>query len=122
MVAILNFAAILNFSGILVSGFSGDLLVQAPGLQLYPEGAPLIWPFLGITIACGAVSGFHSLVSSGTTSKQLSNEKDAKQTLNKNTSMKSTVLVTAPRKAEKNPDVNTCGNTWRKKEKHFIFR
>ena len=74
----LYIALLLIFSGILVSGISGDLLVQAPGLQLVPEGAPLIWPFLGITIACGAVSGFHSLVSSGTTSKQLSNEKDAK--------------------------------------------
>jgi carbon starvation protein len=34
-------------------------------------------PFLFITIACGAISGFHCLVSSGTSSKQLSNEKDA---------------------------------------------
>ncbi len=74
----LYIALLLIFSGVFVSGFSGDLLVQAPGLQLFPEGAPSIWPFLGITIACGAVSGFHSLVSSGTTSKQLSNEKDAK--------------------------------------------
>ena len=34
-------------------------------------GAPPIWPFLFITIACGACSGFHCLVSSGTSSKQL---------------------------------------------------
>ncbi len=37
-----------------------------------------IVPFLFITVACGAVSGFHSLVASGTTSKQLSSAKDAK--------------------------------------------
>ena len=37
-----------------------------------------LWPTLFITIACGAVSGFHSLISSGTTSKQINSEKDAK--------------------------------------------
>ena len=36
-----------------------------------------MWPFLFITIACGAISGFHSLVSSGTSSKQIASEKDA---------------------------------------------
>jgi carbon starvation protein len=36
-----------------------------------------MWPFLFITIACGAISGFHSLVSSGTSAKQLKNEKDS---------------------------------------------
>lgn len=38
-----------------------------------------LWPVLFITIACGAISGFHVLISSGTTSKQLGNEKDAKK-------------------------------------------
>ncbi|MEL7495997.1 MAG: carbon starvation protein A [Planctomycetota bacterium] len=42
-----------------------------------PSGTPPIWPFLFITIACGAISGFHCLVSSGTSSKQLSSESDA---------------------------------------------
>jgi len=42
-----------------------------------PADAPPILPFLFITIACGAVSGFHCLVSSGTTSKQIKNETDA---------------------------------------------
>jgi len=37
-----------------------------------------IFPYLFITVACGAISGFHSLIGSGTTSKQLDNEKDAK--------------------------------------------
>jgi carbon starvation protein len=43
-----------------------------------PEGSPNFFPFLFVTIACGAISGFHSLVSSGTTSKQIDKETDAK--------------------------------------------
>ncbi len=42
-----------------------------------PAGAPWIFPFLFVTIACGAISGFHCLVSSGTSSKQLKCETDA---------------------------------------------
>lgn len=52
-------------------------VISAPAFVSQPKGAPPLWPFLFITIACGAISGFHSLVSSGTSSKQLSNEKDA---------------------------------------------
>ena len=52
--------------------------VVAPAVNLSPEGAPPIFPFLFITIACGALSGFHALVSSGTSSKQLASEKDAR--------------------------------------------
>ena len=52
--------------------------VKAPLINLSPEGAPPIVPFLFITIACGALSGFHALVSSGTTSKQLARESDAR--------------------------------------------
>ncbi len=51
--------------------------IVAPAVNLTPVGAPPILPFLFITIACGAISGFHSLVGSGTSSKQLDNEKDA---------------------------------------------
>ncbi|MGD7653834.1 MAG: carbon starvation CstA family protein [Verrucomicrobiales bacterium] len=43
-----------------------------------PPGAPMIFPFLFVTIACGAISGFHCLVSSGTSSKQLKSEADAR--------------------------------------------
>ena len=48
--------------------------------NLKPSGTPLgyLFPALFVTIACGAVSGFHSLVGSGTTAKQLDQEKDAK--------------------------------------------
>jgi carbon starvation protein len=49
----------------------------APAYNPHPEGAPNFMPFLFITIACGAISGFHSLVSSGTSSKQVNSEKDA---------------------------------------------
>jgi len=41
-------------------------------------GKPL-WPVLFITVACGAISGFHSLIASGTTSKQIQNETHAKR-------------------------------------------
>lgn len=50
----------------------------APAVNAAPPGdAPPILPFLFITVACGAVSGFHCLVSSGTSSKQLKAEPDA---------------------------------------------
>jgi len=50
----------------------------APAVQLHPTGAPPIVPFIFILIMCGAISGFHSLVSSGTTSKQINTESDAR--------------------------------------------
>ena len=52
--------------------------VVAPAFNLSPEGAPPVIPFLFITIACGAISGFHGLVSSGTTSKQVGRMTDAR--------------------------------------------
>jgi len=52
--------------------------IVAPALNASPEGAPPLVPFLFITIACGAISGFHGLVSSGTTSKQVSCMTDAR--------------------------------------------
>jgi len=42
------------------------------------EGTPPLFPILFVTIACGALSGFHGIVASGTSSKQLNNEKDAR--------------------------------------------
>lgn len=53
------------------------LEIAAPAFRAAPEGAPWIFPFLFITIACGAISGFHCLVSSGTSSKQIKCETDA---------------------------------------------
>jgi carbon starvation protein len=52
--------------------------IVAPAYDASPAGAPPVWPFLFVIIACGAVSGFHSLVSSGTSSKQCYSEKDAR--------------------------------------------
>ncbi len=49
----------------------------APAIQANPPGAPPLFPFVFIVIACGAVSGFHGLVSSGTTAKQITKETDA---------------------------------------------
>ncbi len=60
----------------LVSGAHAE--VVAPAYRASSEtGAPPFYPFLFITIACGAISGFHSLVASGTTPKQLESEEDA---------------------------------------------
>ncbi|HLS17766.1 MAG TPA: carbon starvation protein A [Paenalcaligenes sp.] len=53
--------------------------VIAPAINSnVPEGTPSMIPLLFVTIACGAISGFHGLVSSGTTSKQLNKESDAR--------------------------------------------
>ena len=53
--------------------------VVAPAWNLdVPAGAPPIVPLLFVTVACGAISGFHGLVGSGTTSKQLNKETDAR--------------------------------------------
>ena len=54
--------------------------IVAPAInQNLPPATPPIFPLLFVTIACGAISGFHGLVSSGTTSKQLDKETDARQ-------------------------------------------
>ena len=51
--------------------------MTAPALVTAPQGAPPMLPFLFIIIACGAISGFHALVSSGTSSKQCDEEKNS---------------------------------------------
>ncbi len=63
--------------GALVCGLKGSLIMVAPAVVNQPTDAPSMMPFIFITIACGAISGFHSLVASGTTAKQLNNELDA---------------------------------------------
>ncbi|SHE59203.1 carbon starvation protein [Marinitoga hydrogenitolerans DSM 16785] len=54
----------------------GHPKIVAPAFQTVPDAPPL-FPILFITIACGAISGFHSLAASGTTVKQLEKETDA---------------------------------------------
>ncbi len=65
------------FFGLEQGGSKQTLQIAAPAIRWHPTGAPFLFPFLFITIACGAISGFHCLVSSGTSSKQLDNEGSA---------------------------------------------
>lgn len=51
--------------------------IAAPAINTADTGAPHIIPFLFITVACGAISGFHSMVASGTTAKQADKESDS---------------------------------------------
>lgn len=69
----LGVAMVLLIVGIIIR----PLPIVAPAVISSPAGAPPMFPFLFITIACGAISGFHSLVSSGTSSKQLDKEPSA---------------------------------------------
>lgn len=63
------------FAGVLVTNPE----VAAPAVNTHlPADSPAWFPLLFITIACGAISGFHGLVASGTTSKQLDKETDAR--------------------------------------------
>ena len=73
-------ALVLLIAGFVVACVTGkaDLAASAPAIATsVPVDAPPVFPFLFITIACGACSGFHCLVSSGTSSKQISSEADA---------------------------------------------
>lgn len=63
---------------ILLGVIVGFDTIVAPAINDVPASAPSWFPLLFVTIACGAVSGFHSLVSSGTSSKQLERETDAR--------------------------------------------
>ena len=58
--------------------FVAHPVVDAPAFRPSGEGAPSIFPLLFVTIACGTISGFHGLVSSGTTSKQIKHMSDAR--------------------------------------------
>jgi len=65
----------------LITGVIGLFLthpqMHAPAFITWHAHSGPLWPMLMVTVACGAISGFHSLVASGTTSKQLPNEGDA---------------------------------------------
>ena len=52
--------------------------IVAPAVALNSPGTPSLFPFLFITIACGAISGFHSVVASGTTARQIASGRDAR--------------------------------------------
>lgn len=75
---------VVGIVGILVGGLTGQIDIVAPAVSSgadvfhYQGTTPPILPMLFITIACGACSGFHAIVASGTTSKQLDRETDAR--------------------------------------------
>ncbi|MBU3958687.1 MAG: carbon starvation protein A, partial [Candidatus Omnitrophica bacterium] len=64
-------------------GYLGLILspprIDMPGYHSWASGEGYLWPALFITVACGAVSGFHTLVASGTTSKQIASERHIKR-------------------------------------------
>jgi len=64
--------------GILIAAFSGSATFTLPAFTGWSTKIGNLFPALFITVACGACSGFHSLISTGTSSKQLDNEKNAK--------------------------------------------
>ena len=73
---------VLLFISIVVVGMFHGGAIQAPALDIAGGERVLngaIWPILFITVACGAISGFHSLVASGTTVKQLPRESDVRR-------------------------------------------
>ena len=76
-----HLAASVLFVGMFL-GFLGLIVthptINAPAYVEFEGAKGWLWPMLFVNIACGAVSGFHSLVASGTTSKQLSRMRDAR--------------------------------------------
>jgi len=73
--------ALLAVSAV-IAGLGHGITLQAPAVDVAAGEAALggtIWPVLFITVACGAISGFHSLVTSGTTSKQIPRESDCRR-------------------------------------------
>lgn len=78
-----DYIATFNLYLAMLIGFAAIIFVRPemnapPLVTTFSESKGPIWPMLFVLVACGAVSGFHSLVSSGTTSKQISNEHDGK--------------------------------------------
>ncbi|MDY2777551.1 MAG: carbon starvation CstA family protein [Collinsella sp.] len=63
--------------GIVVLGVNGQATITAPVFTGFTTASGMMFPVLFVSVACGALSGFHSLVSSGTSSKQVENEADA---------------------------------------------
>jgi len=69
---------IVGLAALVLGIFVAHPVITAPAFAAAPADAPPWFPFLFVTIACGAISGFHGLVSSGTTSKQLACATDAR--------------------------------------------
>ena len=75
-----DYLSVFLLLGMVASGVIGVIIanpsINMPAFVGFEVNGQSLFPILFITIACGAVSGFHSLVSSGTSSKAISNEKD----------------------------------------------
>lgn len=75
-----DYLSVFLLLGMIASGVLGVIFtnpsIELPAFNGFVVNGQPLFPILFITIACGAVSGFHSLVSSGTSSKTVSNEKD----------------------------------------------
>ena len=69
---------LLALVGIISSPVTGNATFNIPAFTGWKTGIGTMFPALFITVACGACSGFHSLISTGTSSKQLDNESHAK--------------------------------------------
>ena len=69
---------ILAVVGIAIAAFTGSAHFDMPAFTGWNSKIGTLFPALFITVACGACSGFHSLIATGTSSKQLDNEKHAK--------------------------------------------
>lgn len=69
---------VVGLSALIAGILVAQPTIQAPAFAAGPEGSPSWFPFLFVTVACGAISGFHGLVSSGTTSKQIACASDAR--------------------------------------------
>ena len=69
---------ILAVVGIAIAAFTGSAHFDMPAFTGWNSKIGTLFPALFITVACGACSGFHSLIATGTSSKQLNNEKHAK--------------------------------------------
>ena len=77
-----TFLLLAGVGGGIIGALIGNFPIQAPLVntqEVFKYGLDIanrpVWPYVSVLIACGAASGFHSLVSSGTTAKQLPNEK-----------------------------------------------
>ena len=75
---LLYFMMALAVIGIIVAAVTKTASFDIPVFTGWKTGIGTLFPALFITVACGACSGFHSLISTGTSSKQLDNEKNAK--------------------------------------------
>ncbi|MGD9015084.1 MAG: carbon starvation protein A, partial [Candidatus Omnitrophota bacterium] len=71
---ILFFGLFFGYAGLIITRPQ----MQTPAFISWTANQGYLWPMLSVIVACGAISGFHSLIAGGTTSKQLANERDAK--------------------------------------------